>query len=109
MINKNIAEAYERAFRKAKISSKRWKYAESHSAEFTDEDLEELKKEAIEDEAELKAIREQLRTSIADISDVLVRRLAEDHYLRREPIWKLAELYNYSESSIKRYLRMSRC
>ena len=109
MINKNIAEAYEREFRKAEISRKRWEYAEIHTAEFTDDDLEEVKREAIEDEAELQAIQEQLRTSMADIPDVFARRLAEDHYLRREPIWKLAERYNYSKSSIKRYLRMARC
>lgn len=109
MIYKTTAAAYELARRRAEISKIRYEYAKADPSRFTDKDMDQLKKEMNDDEIELQDIQNQLKTDIAKIQDVLARRIAYDHYLVGMTVSELAKHYNFSNSSIKRYLRMARC
>lgn len=109
MVDKMKAEAYDRARRNAENSKMRLDYAKKLPDRFTKEDMEQLEKEMLEDEQELCDIRKQLKAGIAGISNVLTRRIAEDHYLRGITTRELAERYHYSKSTIRDHLRMSRC
>ncbi len=108
MVDKTLAMAYEQACRKAECSRNRLEYAEQNADRFTEEDIKQLKEEATADEKELYSIQKQLQIAISDIPNVLVKRLADDHYLKRIKVSELSGLYKYSKSSIKRYLKMSR-
>lgn len=109
MIQKTIAAAYEQARRRAEISKVRYEYAKMDPSRFTNEDMDQLKKEMHDDELELQGVRNQLKDDISEIQNVLARRIAEDHYLTGITVKDLAKRYNFSSSSIKRFLRIARC
>lgn len=109
MIHKTIAAAYEQARRRAEISKVRYEYAKMDPSRFTNEDMDQLKQEMHDDELELQGVRNLLKDDISEIQNVLARRIAEDHYLTGITVKDLAKRYNFSSSSIKRFLRIARC
>lgn len=108
MINKDLVKAYNNAVRNTRISSIRYETAKRNLKEYLEADIEKLRLELEADKEELDFLTIQLKSDIKDIQDIFVRRLAEDHYLRGEKISTLAQRYDYSCDSIKRFLRKSR-
>ncbi len=101
-----MLRAIERARRNFRDSTKRLEDAQRRQN--AEELVARLKKEMADDEKKLEEIQTLLEMRLASIPEDSVRRVAEDHYLREITISGLAKLYDYSESTIKRHLKIAR-
>ncbi len=109
MISNDTILEFRLVSRNLFISRARYESAKRNASDFSDADIEKLRVELEVDSTEFERIKAQLISDISDIPDTFVRGLAEDHYLRGDTVSTLATRYGYSDDTIKRYLRKSRC
>lgn len=103
-----IVVAYKKAEKNLQVSRERLKEAKKASRYYTDDEIEALKMELEEDKAEFLVSQEQLKNAIEKIPEKMVRRVAEDHYIKDYTLENLASTYGYSVSSIKKLLQSAR-
>lgn len=102
-----IVVAYKKAEKNLQVSRERLKEAKKASRYYTDDEIEALKMELEEDKAEFLISQEQLKNAIEKIPEKMLRRLAEDHYIKDYTLENLASIYGYSVSSIKKFLQLA--